>query len=177
MVMRGIGLIVAGSLVAACGGPGTDASSNSEAESREVVGQDQPIINGQVEPRQAPEVANTGDNVQAESASPCLMQGADRLQVVPLRAVGTEPFWGARVEGRCVTYITPENQQGVRIWTRYFNEGNGRSAWVGQLGGKKFEMRVRPEASCSDGMSDKRYPIAVELTVMGESRKGCAEPL
>jgi uncharacterized membrane protein len=173
MVMRGIGLIVAGSFVAACGGPGTDALSNSEAEPHEVA-RSQP---NQAEAQQAPEAANTGDNVQTESVSPCLMQGADRLQVAPLRAVGTEPFWGARVEGRCVTYSTPENQQGVRIWTRYLNEGNGRSAWVGQLGGKKFEMRVRPEADCSDGMSDKRYPIAVELTVMGENRKGCAEPL
>ena len=175
--MRGIGLIVAGSLVAACGGPGIDASSNSEAESHDVAAQNQPIMNGQVEVQQTPVVANTGDNVQAESVSPCLMQGADRLHVAALRAVGTEPFWGARVEGRCVTYSTPENQQGVRVWTRYSSERNGRGAWVGQLDGKKFEMRVRPEAGCSDGMSDKRYPIAVELTVMGESRKGCAEPL
>lgn len=177
MVMRGTGLIVAGSLVAACGGPGTDASSNSEAESHEVAAQNQPIINGQVDAQQAPEVANTGDSVQAESVSPCLIQGADRLQVAPIRAVGTEPFWGARVEGRCVTYTTPENQQGVRIWTRYSTEGNGHGAWVGRLDGKRFEMRVRPQADCSDGMSDKRYPIAAELTVMGESRKGCAEPL
>ena len=175
--MRGIGLIVAGSFVAACGGSGTDASSNSEAEVHEVAAQNQPVSNAQVGTQQAAEVSNSGDNVQAESVSPCLMQGADRLDVAALRAVGTEPFWGARVEGRCVTYTTPENQQGVRIWTRYFNEGNGRSAWVGQLDGKKFEMRVRPEAGCSDGMSDKRYPIAVELTVMGESRKGCAEAL
>ena len=172
--MRGISLIVAGSLVAACGGPGTDASSNSEAE---VAAQSQPITNGQFEAQHGPDVANTDDNMQAESVSPCLMQGADRLQVEPLRAVGTEPFWGARVEGRCVTYSTPENQQGVRIWTRYSSEGNGHGAWAGQLGGKRFEMRVRPEAGCSDGMSDKRYPIAVELTVMGESRKGCAEAL
>ena len=103
------------------------------------------------------------------------MQGPDRLQVAAIRAVGTEPFWGALVEGRCVTYSTPENQQGVRIWTRY-SEANGRRAWVGQLDGNRFEMRVRPEAGCSDGMSDKRYPLAVELTVNGEQRIGCAEP-
>ena len=175
--MRGIGLIVAGALVAGCGGPGTDASSNSEAESLEVAAQNQPIINGEIEAQQAPEIANTGDNVQADAVSPCLMQGAERLRVAPLRAVGTEPFWGARVDGRCVTYTTTENQQGVRIWTRYSDEGNGRGTWVGQLDGKRFEMRVRPEADCSDGMSDKRYPIAVDLTVMGEKRKGCAEAL
>ena len=134
--MRGIGLIVAGSLVAACGGPGTDASSNSEAESLEVAAQNQPVINGELEAQPAPVAANTGDNVQADSVSPCLMQGTDRLRVVPLRAVGTEPFWGARVEGRCVTYSNPENQQGVRIWTRYSSEGNGRGTWVGQLGGR-----------------------------------------
>jgi uncharacterized membrane protein len=105
------------------------------------------------------------------------MQGADRLEVAPIRAVGTEPFWGARVEGRCVTYSTPENQQGVRVWTRYSAEPKGGGTWVGQLEGKKFEMRARPQAGCSDGMSDERYPLAVELAVNGEQRKGCAEPL
>ena len=52
--------------------------------------------------------------------------------------------------------------------------------WVGALGGSSFELRTRPAASvaagCSDGMSDKRYPFAVTLTVNGEQRRGCAEP-
>src|SRR5690606_35712589 len=34
----------------------------------------------------------------AAGVSACLMQGSERLQVEPLRAVGTEPFWGARIE-------------------------------------------------------------------------------
>ena len=106
-----------------------------------------------------------------------MMQGNDRLQIPPIRAVGTEPFWGARVEGRCVTYSTPDNQQGVRVWTQYAAANGGRGTWTGQLDGKKFEMIVRPDAVCSDGMSDKRYPIAVELAVGGEQRTGCAEPL
>ena len=46
-----------------------------------------------------------------------------------------------------------------------------------QLNGKAFEMRTRPEPGCSDGMSDNRYPIAVELLVEGEKRRGCAEEL
>jgi len=36
-------------------------------------------------------------------------------------------------------------------------------------------MRVRAQPGCSDGMSDRRYPLAAELTVGGEERRGCAE--
>jgi uncharacterized membrane protein len=106
----------------------------------------------------------------------CMTQGEERLRLSPLRAVGTEPFWGARIEGRCVTYNHPEDQKGTRVWTRY-TAGPDGGIWSGALGGKKFELRTRSAPGCSDGMSDKRYPFAVELLVGGERRKGCAEPL
>lgn len=177
--MRSLSLIIAGSLVAACGGPQADNSSAVASENREEAGvapSNEVAANDQTVAPAAP-AANSVEVAQAGAASPCLVQGTERLEVTPIRAVGTEPFWGARVEGRCVTYSTPENQQGVRIWTRYTAGQNGRGAWVGQLDGQKFEMRVRPEAGCSDGMSDESYPMAVELSVNGESRKGCAKPL
>ncbi len=109
-------------------------------------------------------------------ASACLMQGAERLDVRPLRAVGTEPFWGARIEGRCVTYSHPDDQQGTRVWTRYAPAPGG-GTWSGALDGRRFELRTRAEPGCSDGMSDRRYPIGVELFVEGERRRGCAEPI
>ena len=93
-----------------------------------------------------------------------------------LRAVGTEPFWGARIDGRCVTYSHPEDQSGTRVWTR-FSGTSSNGAWTGALGGKPFVLRTRRQADCSDGMSDNRYPIAVTLTVGGEQRSGCAVPL
>jgi uncharacterized membrane protein len=110
------------------------------------------------------------------STSPCLVQDGELLRMTPLRAIGTEPFWGARIEGRCVTYSHPEDQQGTRVWTR-FNSGPQGGIWIGALGGKPFELRTRPQPGCSDGMSDNRYPIAVTLLVNGERRTGCAEPL
>jgi uncharacterized membrane protein len=110
------------------------------------------------------------------TASACLMQGAERLDVAPLRAIGTEPFWGARIEGRCVTYSHPEDQDGTRIWTRY-TPSPGGGTWSGALGGRRFELRTRTQPGCSDGMSDRRYPVAVELLVGGERRQGCAERL
>jgi uncharacterized membrane protein len=112
---------------------------------------------------------------QPTNVSACLIQGDDRLSNPPLRAIGTEPFWGAKIEGRCVTYSHPEDQQGTRVWTRYTPGAGGGGTWRGALGGKPFVLTARPEAGCSDGMSDNRYPLAVDLTVGGEERRGCAE--
>jgi len=176
--MRGVGWLIAMFSVAGCGGPGSEVSSNAVADRHDqnaAADKDDPAAIIEARPPSDP-VRKTED-AQAARVSECLLQGTDRLQVASIRAVGTEPFWGARVEGRCVTYSTPENQQGIRVWTRYSAGPNGRAAWAGQLDGKLFEMRVRPEAGCSDGMSDQRYPLAVELLVNGEQRRGCAEAL
>jgi uncharacterized membrane protein len=110
------------------------------------------------------------------AADACLVQDGRTIDAPSLRAIGTEPFWGARIEGRCVTYSHPEDQQGTRVWTRYTAMAQG-GTWSGALGGKPFELRTRRQPGCSDGMSDKTYPIAVELRVAGETRTGCAEPL
>ncbi|HEX8481815.1 MAG TPA: hypothetical protein VF650_07935 [Allosphingosinicella sp.] len=110
------------------------------------------------------------------SASPCTVQDGKAVPAPAVRALGTEPFWNARVEGRCVTYSHPEDQKGTRVWTR-FAPGPGGGTWSGSLGGKPFELKVRPQRGCSDGMSDRSYPLAAELLVGGERRKGCAERL
>jgi uncharacterized membrane protein len=110
------------------------------------------------------------------AAGPCHVQDGKPLSVAAVRAVGTEPFWGARVEGRCVTYSNPEDQKGARVWTR-FTAAPGGGTWSGSLGGRRFELRIRPERGCSDGMSDRRYPLAADLVVGGEKRSGCAEPI
>jgi uncharacterized membrane protein len=114
---------------------------------------------------------------QAAPAGACAMQGSERLQVRPLRALGTEPFWNARIAGRCVTYSHPEDQAGTRVWTRYAAGAGGGGTWSGALDGRRFELRIRPQPGCSDGMSDRRYPLAAELFVNAERRTGCAEPL
>ncbi|HEX2764720.1 MAG TPA: hypothetical protein VHM92_12870 [Allosphingosinicella sp.] len=114
--------------------------------------------------------------VVAPAAGPCMMQGAKALTTAPLRIVGTEPFWAARIEGRCVTYSHPEDQKGVRVWTRYAPAADGGGTWSGALAGERFELRVRAKAGCSDGMSDRSYPLAAEILLGRERRTGCAEP-
>jgi uncharacterized membrane protein len=120
------------------------------------------------------------DRTPAQSAdeagiSACLLQDGETIPQNALHAIGTEPFWGADVKGRCVTYSTPEDQDGVRIWTRF--EGTSENGqWSGALDGQPFVMTTKPEPGCSDGMSDNLYPIAVILKVRGEERRGCAAP-
>ena len=124
--------------------------------------------------KRSPEkTASTGNSNAGASA--CLRQDGRAIPANTLRAVGTEPFWSARVEGRCVTYSHPENQSGTRVWTKFSgSEENG--LWSGALDGQPFVMRTTPKIGCSDGMSDGRYTIAVSLTVGGEKRSGCAVP-
>lgn len=110
-----------------------------------------------------------------EKEAACLTQDGLKIAAVQLRAIGTEPFWNARIEGRCVTYSTPEDQAGTRIWTKFAGKGDD-GTWSGALDGRQFELRTRPEPGCSDGMSDNRYPLAVTLRVRGETRQGCAGP-
>lgn len=110
----------------------------------------------------------------APTVNPCLVQDGQKLAVQPLRAIGTEPFWAARIEGRCVTYSHPEDQQGTRVWARYSATPQG-GRWEGALDGRPFALQTRAAPGCSDGMSDRVYPIAVELLVQGERRQGCAD--
>lgn len=126
--------------------------------------------------REGSAVASQGGGQPATSTSACLIQGSQRLQVTLLRAVGTEPFWAARIAGRCVNYSHLEDEAGTRAWTRYAKGSDGDS-WSGALDGQPFELRTRARPGCSDGMSDKEYPLAVELRVHGERRTGCAEPI
>jgi uncharacterized membrane protein len=104
---------------------------------------------------------------------PCNVQEG-RLLPYAMKAIGTEPFWGAHVQGRCVTYSTPEDQAGTRIWTRV-ETGPMGPIWVGAYQGKPFVLRVQPAVGCSDGMSDRKYDWDASLSVLGETRKGCAE--
>lgn len=108
--------------------------------------------------------------------SPCLVQDGREFSAQPLRAIGTEPFWAVRIEGRCVTYSHPKDQKGTRVWTRFTPTTEG-GVWTGALDGRPFELRTRAAPGCSDGMSAMSYPVAVELLVHGERRKGCAEPM
>ena len=84
---------------------------------------------------------------------------------------GTEPFWGGEVDGKTLTYKTPDNQDGEVITVERF-AGRGGISFSGVLAGAELEMMVTP-LECSDGMSDRTYPFTVTLKIGDEARNGC----
>lgn len=115
----------------------------------------------------------SGGETSSRETSACLTQDGKAIPAVDYRAIGTEPFWAADIDGRCVTYRTPEDQAGTRIWTNFSGTAE-RGTWTGALDSQRFVLTTRPEPGCSDGMSDSVYPVAVTLHVRGERRTGCA---
>jgi uncharacterized membrane protein len=89
-----------------------------------------------------------------------------------IQFTGTEPFWGGSVEGTSLIYTTPENIDGTTIAVER-SAVHGVLNLTGTLAGGAFEMVIK-EGECSDGMSDRTYPLIAALSVDGEERTGCA---
>ena len=84
---------------------------------------------------------------------------------------GTEPFWTLRVAGEDATWTTPENQPGVRFAAARF-AGNNGLGFSGTLEGEPLTATLTP-GTCSDGMSDRRYPYVATVAWKGTTYKGC----
>ncbi len=89
-------------------------------------------------------------------------------------AIGTEPFWNVTIRDGNATYSTPESPDGQTFAVVVAQDGASRR-FSGSLPGQPFVLSIRPEA-CSDGMSDRQYGHAADLSFGGEALKGCAEP-
>ena len=153
-------------LLAGCGAPqAAKENSSSPAAKLQIANPDSPS-------------SGSASNATVQSSGPmhpCMTQDGKPV-TQKLKALGTEPFWAAEVDGRCVTYKTPEDQRGTRVWTHIEEKPHGTD-WIGALNGRQFQLSVKPGAGCSDGMSDRTYPMDVVLRVLGETRRGCAAPL
>jgi uncharacterized membrane protein len=168
--MRLILAATCAALLAACTQAGETLNDAAAGNDSQPANQDVPLEESANEAADPVSNEAAGGNVSA-----CLMQDGEQLKITPLKAIGTEPFWAAKIEGRCVTYSTPEDQAGTRVWTKFTPAPDG-GVWVGTLQGKPFKLITRLKPGCSDGMSDRVYPQEVTLTVGGEERRGCAAP-
>lgn len=105
---------------------------------------------------------------EANAPAEVVLPQDDRI----LRFTGTEPFWGGSVEAGTMTYSTPENIDGTRIAVTRF-DGRGGYSYTGTMGGEEVVLAIAPGA-CSDGMSDRSYPLNATLSFGAETRSGCA---
>ncbi|HSK42138.1 MAG TPA: hypothetical protein VK943_20400 [Arenibaculum sp.] len=85
-----------------------------------------------------------------------------------MQLTGTEPFWGVRI-GDKITLMRPDHADLVVA-----NAGPTINGDVAVWNARGLTIRLEPQAGCSDGMSDHRYPYAAMVTVDGEVLKGCA---
>ena len=89
-------------------------------------------------------------------------------------ALGTEPFWAAKVDGARLTYLTPEDQVGQPVAVARTSQGDSVE-FAATLAGKRLTLTVSA-GPCSDGMSDTVYPFAVRRRLGDDEQRGCARP-
>lgn len=91
----------------------------------------------------------------------------------PMRALGTEPFWGVEVSLDEVVF-TGVDRADFRAATPVLRiAGAGAVFTAKDAGGAELSLTLKPD-KCSDGMSDWVYPLSAEVRIGGETLTGCA---
>lgn len=91
-----------------------------------------------------------------------------------LEALGTEPFWNVRIHGERIVLSRLERPQIVLAQSSRAVVGD-RATWTGSTDGVAVAVTLQVEA-CSDGMSDRTWPMSAQVRLGSETLKGCAAP-
>lgn len=91
---------------------------------------------------------------------------------VRFRAIGTEPFWSVQVQDGTLTYSTPDMPDGLTVPATMRRSGEAM-IHSATIDGKPLELEVSRQ-TCSDGMSDTVYPLAVIRRIGPDVQRGCA---
>ncbi|MFC5344251.1 COG3650 family protein [Brevundimonas staleyi] len=118
--------------------------------------------------------SNGGEAPPAEApppAAPAVLGGVDLGQ--PVRAIGTEPFWGVEITPEHLAY-TAVDHPGLTAT----NPGptiQGTTAVYAAAGADGTTLVVTLIATeCSDGMSDRIYPLTARVELGSQKLNGCA---
>lgn len=113
------------------------------------------------EPASAPPVAEP---------SPVLA-GVDLGQ--PVRALGTEPFWSIELTGTELVYTAPEPPEQRAPQPRPVVQGTTAVYETKTAEGTALSVTL-VATECSDGMSDRTYPLTAMVRIGEVSLSGCA---
>jgi uncharacterized membrane protein len=91
----------------------------------------------------------------------------------PITAHGTEPFWGLTIDGKAFKLTRPDHPDVVAEAPGAAIAG-GHAVWIAKTpDGQQITVTLYA-SECSDGMSDLKYPMTAEVTLLNESLRGCA---
>ena len=105
------------------------------------------------------------------AAPPPTLAGVDLSQ--PVRALGTEPFWSLELNGTDMIYTSPEPGELRAPQPAAVVQGTVAMFEAATADGQPMNVTLTA-TECSDGMSDRTYPLTA-LVEMGErTLTGCA---
>jgi uncharacterized membrane protein len=121
---------------------------------------------------EAPTTAEAPDSGDADTApAPAELGGVDLNGDISV--LGTEPFWSVGFEGEVMSYSgldrpeqtaprpAPTIAGATATWTTTAEAGNPLVVTL-------------TAGDCSDGMSDRTYPLTAQVEIAGEVLNGCA---
>jgi uncharacterized membrane protein len=100
-----------------------------------------------------------------------ILGGVDLTQ--PIRALGTEPFWGVDVTADALVYSGVDRPEQRGAHSGPVIQGTTATWTTTTDQGQALELTLI-DTDCSDGMSDRNYPLTARLIVGGETLNGCA---
>lgn len=100
-----------------------------------------------------------------------VLAGVDLGQ--PVRALGTEPFWSVELTGTELVYTTPEPPEQSAPQPRPVVQGTTATYVTETADGTALSVTL-VATECSDGMSDRTYPLTALVKVGEATLTGCA---
>lgn len=108
----------------------------------------------------------------AEPAAPApMLAGVDLTK--PVKLVGTEPFWGIELTGTEVIYSGLDRPEQRGPQPRPVIQGTVATFGTETTAGTDIDITLTA-TECSDGMSDRTYPMTALVKVGEEELSGCA---
>ena len=107
-----------------------------------------------------------------ELTAPAAVLGGVEL-AGPLRAIGTEPDWSVDLTGTEMVYTSPE-PPGQRARQPEPVVQGTTATWAAETADGTTLKVTLIATECSDGMSDRTYPLTAMVTVGERALTGCA---
>ena len=111
------------------------------------------------------------EKAPAAPAEARVLAGVDLDQ--PLRVLGTEPFWAVEITPTGLIYSGVDRPEQKAANPGPVLQGTV-AVWSTATDAKTPLVVTLMATDCSDGMSDRTYPLTAKVEMDGESLTGCA---